>query len=171
VSPDEDARTRFCIGEYPRLVGALTLYTGERELAVELAQEALARACRHWRRVERMAAPGAWVHRVAINLANSTFARRRAERRVRERLVGLAEPGGAEITGAERLEVRAAVAQLPVRQRAAIVLRYFVDLPVREVADVMGIKEGTVKALTHQAVVNLRRALDMGELREVSHGE
>lgn len=63
------------------------------------------------------------------------------------------------------------MAQLPERQRAAIVLRYFVDLPVSEVADVMGIKEGTVKALTHQAVGNLRRALDIAELREVSHGE
>jgi hypothetical protein len=35
----------------------------------------------------------------------------------------------------------------------------------------MQIKEGTVKALTHQAIVNLRRALDIRELREVSHGE
>jgi DNA-directed RNA polymerase specialized sigma24 family protein len=132
VSPDEDARTRFCIGEYPRLVGALILYTGDRELAVELAQEALARACRHWRRVERMPAPGAWVHRVAINLANSAFARRRAERAVRARLAGLPDPEAGEITGPDRLEVRGAVGQLPERQRAAIVLRYFVDLPVRE---------------------------------------
>jgi DNA-directed RNA polymerase specialized sigma24 family protein len=51
------------------------------------------------------------------------------------------------------------------------VLRYFVDLPVSEVADAMQIKEGTVKALTHQAIANLRRALDLRELGEVSHGK
>jgi RNA polymerase sigma factor (sigma-70 family) len=118
-----------------------------------------------------MPAPGAWVHRVAINLANSVFARRRAERAVRQRLAGLPDPGAGDITGSERLEVRGAVAQLPPRQRAAIVLRYFVDLPVSEVADAMQIKEGTVKALTHQAIANLRRALDLRELGEVSHGK
>jgi RNA polymerase sigma factor (sigma-70 family) len=118
-----------------------------------------------------MPAPGAWVHRVAINLANSAFARRRAERAVRARLAGLPDPGVGEITGPERLEVRRAVGQLPERQRAAIVLRYFVDLSVSAAADVMQVKEGTVKALTHQAIVNLRRALDARELREVSQDE
>jgi RNA polymerase sigma-70 factor, ECF subfamily len=78
VSRAGDPRAEFCQTEYGRLVGTLTLYTSDPDLAAELAQEALARACRHWRRVRDMDEPGAWLYRVALNLANSTFARRRA---------------------------------------------------------------------------------------------
>jgi DNA-directed RNA polymerase specialized sigma24 family protein len=69
----------------------LTLYTSDRDLAAELAQEALARACRHWRRVQHMDAPGAWLYRVALNLANSAGARRRADRRARADAVVLTD--------------------------------------------------------------------------------
>ena len=57
-----------------------------------------------------------------------------------------------------RLAVRDAVAQLPERQRATLVLRYFADLSVREVATVLGCAEGTVKAQTSAAIDALRRA-------------
>src|SRR5918992_733978 len=78
--------TAFCRREHPRLVGALSLYCGDLFLAEELAQEALARVCRDWSRVRRMDHPAAWAQRVAINLANSQFRRRAAERRARQRL-------------------------------------------------------------------------------------
>lgn len=71
---------RFCLREHPRLVASLALYTGARDLAVELSQEALARACRDWAHVSTLDAPGAWAHRVAINLVNSHFRRRKFER-------------------------------------------------------------------------------------------
>lgn len=64
--------------QYRPLVGALGLYTGDAALAEELAQEALARALLHWDRVGKARSPGAYVHRVAMNLANSHFRRRRA---------------------------------------------------------------------------------------------
>jgi DNA-directed RNA polymerase specialized sigma24 family protein len=67
--------TEFCEAEWPRLVGSLSLYTGDADLAEELAQEAVARVCRHWRRVRTMDAPAAWLHRVARNLAHSHFRR------------------------------------------------------------------------------------------------
>lgn len=57
----------FCRREHPRLVGAVTLYLGDRDVAEDIAQEALARACAAWGRVRRMRAPGAWVHRVAAS--------------------------------------------------------------------------------------------------------
>jgi len=81
-----DARAEFCSAEYPRLVGAMSLYTGDAALAEELAQEALARACRNWSSVKNMPAPGAWAHRVAVNLANTHFRRARLERRARSAL-------------------------------------------------------------------------------------
>ncbi|CAN5435410.1 hypothetical protein BH23ACT7_BH23ACT7_03670 [soil metagenome] len=54
---EQDPRVAFCHREHRRLVGALTLYCGDAELARDLAQEALARACRDWSKVSRMAAP------------------------------------------------------------------------------------------------------------------
>lgn len=71
----------FCEQQHPRLVGALSLYCGDTLLAEEFAQDALRRACRDWPKVRQMVAPGAWVHRVGMNLAHSWFRRRSAERR------------------------------------------------------------------------------------------
>ena len=86
----EDAGLRdFCTAEYPRLLGTLTLYCNDRGVAEELAQEALARACVSWPKVRGMDAPGAWIHRVAMNLANSHFRRRGAERRAQQENAGL----------------------------------------------------------------------------------
>lgn len=152
----EEAQVAFCRREFPRLVGTLTLYCGDPDVAADLAQEALARACRRWGRVSEMAAPGAWVHRVGINLANRHFRRHRSEQEAARRAEALnADPLPAD--EAEAVAVRAAVADLPRRQRTALVLRYFSDLPVRDVAELMGCREGTVKALTSQAIAALRQ--------------
>jgi RNA polymerase sigma-70 factor (sigma-E family) len=154
----------FCEREYGRLVGTLTLYTGSRDLAQDLAQEALARVCARWDRVSEMNAPGAWVHQVALNLANSHWARRRRRQQAEGR--ALAEPVVSALAWDEVLSVRDAVAGLPVRQRSALVLRYYLDLPVLEVARLMHCRAGTVKALTHQALATLRIRLAVTDLEE-----
>ncbi|MEP6624492.1 MAG: sigma-70 family RNA polymerase sigma factor, partial [Acidimicrobiia bacterium] len=101
--------------------------------------------------------PGGWAHRVGINLARSQRRRRRAGRRAAERLSRhVADPG--EVDPADRLAIREAVAALPERQRRALVLRYYADLPVPDVADAMGIPTGTVKTLTRAAIAALRAA-------------
>lgn len=164
---DEDARVAFCEREYPRLVGALSLYChADHGLSEELAQEALARVCRDWARVARLRSPGAWAHRVAINLANSWYRRRAAERRARARAGPVAEVHHDPDTAAATA-LRAALAALPRRQREAVVLRHYVDLPVAEVAVLMGCAEGTVKALTHQGLARLR--LQLTDAEEVRH--
>ena len=145
----------FCRREHPRLVGTLGLYTGDADLAEELAQDALLRACRDWEKVRHFAAPGAWVHRVAINLANSAFRSRAARRRAVRRLESQRH-GTLDADGAADLALRAAVAGLPANLRAVLVLRYYADLPVREVASVLSCPEGTVKTLTSRALARLR---------------
>lgn len=166
-SAGDDACAAFARREWPRLVGMLSLYVGDAAVAEELAQEALARAVRNWRRVDGMAAPGAWIHRVAINLANSHYQRRRAERTAMTRLAGLREEGSAADL-ASTAAVRSEVARLPKRQRTALVLRYYSDLPVDEVAELMSCAPGTVKALTSQAIATLRTR---GHLAEVAKGD
>lgn len=164
----ESEFSAFCIAEHPRLVGALSLYCGDRALAEELAQDALSRACRDWKKVRRMGAPGAWTHRVAINLANSYFRRAAVEIRAKRRLQAAPLPsGGPGFDRAAVMDIRSAVASLPRRQRTALILRYYVDLPVREVALVMECPEGTVKTLTSKAIESLGQSLSLPELKGV----
>lgn len=150
--PDE-----FCALIYPRLVGALRLYLGEPEVARELAQESLVRVIARWPRVSTMEYPEAWTYRVAFNLARSGLRRRQAELRAHMR----SEPQSTsswDVDVAEIVAVRAAVAALPARQRQAVLLRYFGDLPLVEIAEVMSCRPGTVKAHLHQAIANLHGA-------------
>jgi RNA polymerase sigma-70 factor, ECF subfamily len=74
---DEQLAT-FCEAEHAQLTGLLTLVTGDRHIAEELAQEALERACSNWPRVHVMDNRRAWLRLVALNLAASRYRRRRA---------------------------------------------------------------------------------------------
>jgi RNA polymerase sigma-70 factor (ECF subfamily) len=115
----------FCAVEWPRLVGLLGLYTGDRDLAEGLAQETLARLCRDWPKVSQLDSPESWTYQVAFNLARSHFRRLRVRRRPRPATrTQEAEPEDAAL----RLAVREAVARLPERQRATLVLRYQIEL-------------------------------------------
>jgi RNA polymerase sigma-70 factor (sigma-E family) len=153
----DDEAAEFCRRARPELVGTLTLYCCDRHVAEDLAQQTLARVWASWGRVASTVDRRAYVHRMALNAARSQFRRRAAERRARQRLGGVVRRTPDEAPDhAAALVVRDAVAALPLRQRAAIVLRYFADLPVRDTAVVMGCAEGTVKALTFKAIAALR---------------
>jgi RNA polymerase sigma factor (sigma-70 family) len=147
----------FCHVEYPRLVGALSLYCGDRDVAEELAQEALVRACERWQTVREMTSPGAWVYRVALNLAHSHYRRRAVMARVMGRLRG--DPQH-ESDLTDSVCVRQAVAALPRRQRAVVTLRYFLDLSVDETATTLRTSSSAVRSLSHRAVAQLRMTLN-----------
>ena len=151
----------FCEQQHPRLVGALSLYCGDALLAEEIAQEALRRACRDWPKVRQMSSPGAWVHRVGMNVAHSWFRRRAAERRAlarshEDRAVHPPET-------VEQLTVRDAVAALSERYRRVVVLRYFLGYSVAEVAEVTGLTASAVTSTTHRAMQVLRSRLDASD--------
>ena len=165
VGDEHGAMAAFCQAEHARLVGVLAFHVGDRGLAEELAQEALIRACQHWDTVAHKPSPQAWVTAVALNLARSSFRRHLAERRARERHGARPDEAAVVDDDDDRVAVRAAVRALPKRQRAALVLRYYADLPAAEVAAVMGCAEGTVRALTHQAIASLRRTGGLFEER------
>jgi RNA polymerase sigma factor (sigma-70 family) len=128
----------FCEALHPSLYGSLLLYCGSREVAEDLTQETLLRVWRHWSTVSVMSRPDRWALRVAFNLAKSGFRRLRIARRVAEH----SDPGrlafGAASDPTDAIAVRCAVATLPPRQRAAVVLRYFNDLSVADTAEILG---------------------------------
>lgn len=158
VSTELDA---FCRAHHPRLVGMLSLYTGDRADAEDLAQETLVRVIRDWDRLSGGVGADRWATRVAFNLAKSSRrTRRRRQEILEQHSSNLAGPAagalGADGT-VDAVVVRRCVAALPERPRRALLLRYYADLPVAEVARVMECPEGTVKTLTFDAIRRLRR--------------
>jgi RNA polymerase sigma-70 factor (sigma-E family) len=149
---------------------ALLLTGQDRSEAEDLLQGALERAYRHWARVCRSGDPERYVRRI---LANASIDRWRRLGRRRERLLPAGEAGlvvgdhASEL--AERDFLLRALADLPPRQRAVLVLRYFCDLPEAEIADALGCSAGTVKSQAARGLAKLREI--SGRTRANSAGE
>lgn len=144
--------------DYAAVVGLVYGLTGSRWVAEDLAQEAFLRAHRAWSDVGNMDSPGGWVRRVALNLARSRWRRLQAETTARLRIGSpdqKMDPVPDEDVDGFWREVR----RLPSRQAQAVALHYVESLSIAEIADVLGVAEGTVKALLHQGRERLRRQL------------
>lgn len=138
---------------HPRVRAALTVIVGDADAAADATDEAFARAYLHWHRVAAMEAPQAWVVKVGLNVA-----RRRGRRRAMERTLLRRIPTPA-VLPAQAGEVWLLVADLPPRQRTAIVLRYVADLTEAQIAAAMGVTRGTVSATLAAAKSRLASAL------------
>lgn len=128
---------------------------GDWHAAEDLVQTTFMKLYRHWRRIE----PGtldAYARRVLVN----TYLSHRRDRR-RESVNGdLPEvPAPPDRDAGDRVDIGRALAALPARQRAMVVLRHLEDLSVAEVAHALGVAEGTVKSQTARGVEALRRVL------------
>jgi RNA polymerase sigma factor (sigma-70 family) len=108
----------------------------------------------------------AWVTTVSLNLARSRLRRVAAERRARIRL-GAREPSPSG-SPEDRMDVTRALAALPRRQREATVLRYYLRMDVKEVAEVLGMSEGSAKTTLFRARGALSRALGEPDLEEAN---
>ncbi len=156
----EDFRT-FEASRWQGLVRLAFGLTGDRWLAEDIAQTALARAYVAWRRVSRADDPDAYVRRILVNTSNRRFRRRR----VTEQPGNLPETpvdGPADLIG-ERTALLAALRQLPPRQRAVIVLRYWQDLTDAQIAAALGCSPGTVRSQLARALAKLRVDPALGE--------
>jgi RNA polymerase sigma factor (sigma-70 family) len=150
----------FVDGHYDRVRRGVALATGDTAIAEEAAQEAFARAWRSWRRVGDMDRPDAWVYVVAMNWTR----RRRTKVFETERQgTDVLQPdhaGGVAVGVA----IRHVLGQLSPRQREAVILRFFADLPLTEVANAMGCAEGTAKSTLHAALSAMRVQLHEEDL-------
>lgn len=149
---------RLYQSDYAAVVGLVYGLTGSRWVAEDLAQEAFLRAHRDWPRVSNMASPGGWVRRVALNLARSRWRRLRSEAMARLRIASDGEPSSPP-ADPDSDEFWDEVRRLPTRQAQAVTLRYVEDRSVAQIAEVLGVAEGTVKALLHQGRERLSRQL------------
>jgi RNA polymerase sigma factor (sigma-70 family) len=144
----------FYQSEHARLVTSLLLVTGDPDAARDATDEAFVRALGAWRRVSAMSSPAGWTYRVALNVA-----RRRARRAGLERRLLARQPRPPAVVAAPAGEAWALVADLPPRQRTAVVLRFVADLTEGQIAQAMGISRSTVSSTLADATRSLGRAL------------
>jgi RNA polymerase sigma-70 factor (ECF subfamily) len=141
---------------FPPVSRTVFLMVHDRELAEDITQEALYRMLRHWRTVSEYERPEAWVRRVAIRIAVREL-QRRAARVSKERLAQpmvydqLPDP-----------DVARAVAELAPMQRAVVVLFYWEDRPVHDIAEALAVSESTVKQHLFRARQRLAQLLGEG---------
>jgi RNA polymerase sigma-70 factor, ECF subfamily len=143
--------------EYPRVLRTVYLVTGDVQEAADVTQEAFVRAYERAGTVLALEKPGAWVQRVATNLAISW---RRRGRRAPPDLPPMDSNPESETSDHDLM---AALRRLTPAQRAVIALRFYADLSIEDVARALHKRPGTVKALTHQAVTRLRDVLKEAE--------
>jgi RNA polymerase sigma-70 factor (ECF subfamily) len=171
---DDDRIREFVDGEYTKVVATVALVCGSVATAEDAVQEALARAWERLDRGDHIDRLPAWVTTVALNLARSQMRRWRSERRARDRLGPLHDDlSNAPAASGDAHAVREALAALPRRQREVTVLRYYLGLDVREIAEHLDIAEGTVKAMLFRARQSLAVALgdeDDDEEGDRAHG-
>ncbi len=155
--PDADAAAveAFVRRLAPQLLRLAHALTGNAADAEDVAQEALTRVCAAWPRLRSDGHPAAYARRTLVNVFLNEQRRRSGERRVVVLLGAMppTEPApSAALTDALRL-----LDALPPRQRAAVALRYVVDLDDRAIADALGCSPSTVRSQIARALEALRR--------------
>lgn len=162
-SSEEGDFTEFVQASWPGLYRTAFMLLGDRGLAEDLAQTALTKTYTSWTRIENRSAARAYAHRTLLNTAASWF--RKKGWRKEYPSPELPETSDANDVGS-RSEIMEALAELPPRQRAVIVLRFYEDMSVAATADVLGCSGGTVKSQTSEALSKLRTLLGDATITE-----
>lgn len=154
-SPDEAFR-EFVINESASLLHTGWMFTGDWNLAEDLLQTALVRTWPHWGRISREGTPAAYVRTVMVRTYASWSGRRWSAEMPTETLPDAAVDDGGLIAADERDRLVRALADLPRRQRAVIVLRYYLDLSEQQTAEALKCTVGTVKTQASRGLARLR---------------
>jgi RNA polymerase sigma-70 factor (sigma-E family) len=151
----------FAAARWPGLVRLAFGLTGDRWAAEDIAQATLARTYVAWRRVSRADDPDAYLRRILVNTSNRRFRRHRVTEQPGDPPETAVEDP-ADLVG-ERAALLAALRQLPPRQRAVVVLRYWEDLTDAQIGAALGCSPGTVRSQLSRALAKLRESPVLGE--------
>ena len=153
----------FASAASPRLRRTAFLLCGDWQTAEDLAQTTLAKMFVAWRRVSQLDATHAYATRTLINV----YLAGRRRKRTAELLPGRLPDRAVEAQAPElRLVVLDALATLPPRARAVVVLRYWEDLSVEQVAELLGCSTGNVKSQSARSLGTLRALLGAAAAEE-----
>ncbi len=171
----EDSFAAMAATELPGLRRFAYAVSGDWTTADDLVQGALERTYAAWGRAHRADDHGAYLRTVLHRLAISGS--RRAFQRHELSVAAPPETSSAESGGpdghdvaVDRMDLAQALANLAPGQRAVVVLRYLEDRPVRQVAEILGLSEGTVKSQCSDGLARLRTRLQADDATPVSEG-
>jgi RNA polymerase sigma-70 factor (sigma-E family) len=156
---DEDFKA-FYEADIDRLRAFAYRLTGDWADADDLAQDAMVRTMRAWRRIKER--PQVYVRAVMVNLHRSLL--RRAGTEARHLLSMARSEEVAPASDDDSAVLWSEIQRLPLRQREAIVLHYYEDLPQNEVAHILGCPPGTVNSLVYRGLARLRERLSLDEV-------
>ena len=144
----------------PVLLGMAIGLTGNRADAEDLMQAALAKTYLAWDKISDRAALDGYVRRAMVNTHISWWRRRKVDEYPTD---DIPDQPVADSSASSEIHdsLRRAIDRLPHRMRAAVVLRFFEDMTEAEVADVLGVSQGTVKSTVSRAVAKLRSDADL----------
>jgi len=146
----------YVVARSGSLLRTAYLLTGDRADAEDLLQQALAKTWLAWDRIREREAVDGYVRRVMVNTRTSLWRRRRVDEYATDELPERSDSRDATADSDLHDALWSALATLPRKQRAAVVLRYYEDLSEDETARVLGVSVGTVKSTTSRALVKLR---------------
>jgi RNA polymerase sigma-70 factor, ECF subfamily len=140
---------------------------GEAAEASEITQETFLAALRSLRSYEERRSFRAWLYTIALNLSRSHLRKRKVLERLRAALTGVfqveqdvqASPEDVVILGEKEAALWHALSRLDERHRIVVVLRYFHELPVAEISEILSVNEGTIHSRLHSARERLRNQL------------
>lgn len=170
---DDDAFTAFAAGSGGRLRRTAYLLCGDWQLAADIVQEALIKVYVAWPRLDKGGGLATYARRVVISVATDMHRKRSSTEIPTQISPHIASSTSIETSFVDRDTVVKALAALPARQRACVVLRYYEDLSVSETADALGCSEGNVKSQTSRALATLQQTirLQSGEDVAIPHQE
>lgn len=133
----------------PRLVRLSHLITGSNAAAEDVVHDVFVDAYRRWDQIDD---PHGYLYRAVVNRSRSVIRRRATEsKHASEAPVPVLPP--------ELDEVWFALSRIPAKRRTALVLRFYADLPVDAIAEVMGVRQATVRSLIHRGYLSMRKEL------------
>jgi RNA polymerase sigma-70 factor (sigma-E family) len=156
AAPEErwNAFAELYRAEHHRMLRVAVLLTSSTEVAQDVVQDAFVRLYRRWDGVRD---PSGYLYRIVVNGCRSHHRRAAREQQARERVSRSAS--SVVVLGAD--ELQDALASLPYRQRAALVLRFYADHSEAETAEVLGCRPGTVGSLVHRGLAQLKKVIEL----------
>jgi RNA polymerase sigma-70 factor (sigma-E family) len=155
--------SEFMHGRWAQLVRLGYGLTGDQQLAEDLAQTAFARAYASWSRVRKADDPDAYVRRIVVNANKNRFRKLRVSELLTDSLPELAAPADGAGQRDDRAVLVQALQRLSYGQRAAVVLRYWLDMSETETAAVLGCSVGNVKSQAARGLAKLRTSTALVE--------
>lgn len=167
---DRDALAPLMERHYRRLYRIALGYVRNPDDALDVVQEAFVKAYQNAARWDGSAGAGPWLSRIAVNLSIDRWRRNRRRQATFSpladgdhvpSLAGLSSDPAGDVLGRERRErLDRALAVLPEKQRAVVVLRHYQELTLEEIAETLGMRLGTVKSNLHRALARMRQRLE-----------